>query len=102
MIAGQAKRLLLLLLLLLLAIVWILPAEARRCEGWAESCRLRGLVGAMLRALCGLQDIRRRLLHRAVKTLWWLFGVARQVANDETARKVELELRSACDDCRLL
>lgn len=73
MIAGRARVLPLLLRLVVLVVVLVLvlvtaTAMAQRREGWGLSCRQHGLVGAMLRALCGLLDIQRRLLHR-LKTL---------------------------------
>ncbi len=62
-IAGRARVLLLLLVLLV--------APAQMCVDLALGCRLRALVAAMLRALCGRLDTRRLLLRRAA-TLWWL------------------------------
>lgn len=65
MIVERVKMLLSLVRVRLLAFA----AKVRRYEGWVESCRPHGPVEATLRALYDLQDIRRQLLHRVVKTL---------------------------------
>ena len=47
----------------------VFAAKVWMYEDWVESCRLRGPVEAMLRALYDLQDILQQLLHCVVKTL---------------------------------
>lgn len=65
---AELARELLVLVLVLLATAQVSRPEARRCEDWVESCRLRVLAEAMLRVLCDLRGIRLLPLHHAVKT----------------------------------